>query len=135
MAGILNKQLKAKVIIFRPPNSGLDERFAGLDFVVDSGVHADIRKFASLINIIDVLVSADTFALHVALAFGKKVVILFGPTSAQEVDVFGNGEKIITPLDCVGCYHNNCSKTPNCLEKISPDSVFAAIKRVFNHVI
>jgi len=130
LASILNKKLKTKVIIFRPPDSVLDERFAGLDFVVDSGVHADIRKFASLINIIDVLVSADTFALHVALAFGKKVVALFGPTSAREIDIFGNGEKIIAPLDCVGCYRNNCSKTPNRLESICPESVFAAIKRV-----
>ena len=129
LAGILNKQLKANVLILRAPNSQLDERFAGLDFIIDGGAHPDIREFASLLNLVDLLVTADTFALHVALAFGKKVVVLFGPTSPQEVDVFGKGEKVVAPLDCVGCYRNNCSKTPNCLEKISPDSVFEAIKR------
>jgi len=130
LAGILNKQLKANVLILRAPDSRLDERFADLDFVIDGSVQPDLREFVSLLNLVDVLVTADTFTLHVALAFGKKVVVLFGPTSAQEIDVFGKGEKIVAPLDCVCCYCNNCSKTPNCLEKISPDSVFEAIKRV-----
>lgn len=130
LAGILNKQLKANVLILRAPHSELDERFADLDFIIDGGVHPNLREFASLLNLVDLLVTADTFTLHVALAFGKKVVVLFGPTSAQEVDVFGKGDKIVTPLDCVCCYSNNCSKTPNCLEKISPDSVFEAIKEL-----
>ncbi len=130
LADSLNKQLKANVLILRAPDSQPDKRFADLNYVIDAGIHPNLREFASLLNLVDVLVTADTFALHLALAFGKKVVVLFGPTSSQEVDVFVKGEKIVAPMNCVCCYCNNCFKTPNCLEKISPDSVFEAIKRV-----
>ncbi|GAG20246.1 unnamed protein product, partial [marine sediment metagenome] len=37
LANILNKQLKAKVLILRAPNSKIDERFGGLNFVINGG--------------------------------------------------------------------------------------------------
>ncbi len=98
--------------------------------VVDAGTGHDLRKFFSLVNLCDLLVTGDTMALHVAVALGKKVVALFGPTSAAEIDLYGKGIKISSDLPCVGCYRAGCDVRPTCMEKISVEEVFRAVQEL-----
>src|SRR5207244_3273098 len=53
--------------------------------VVDAGTDHDIRRFAALTECCDVVVTGDTLAMHIALALNRRVVVLFGPTSAPEI--------------------------------------------------
>jgi ADP-heptose:LPS heptosyltransferase len=51
------------------------------------------------------------------------VVALFGPTAAAEVDLQGNGTKILSDLDCLCCYRTTCTRQPSCMERIAPERV------------
>ena len=97
--------------------------------VFDAGWDNEVRHFASLISHCSVVVSGDSLAMHVALAMERRVVILFGPTSHTEIDLFGLGEKVIPNLDCIVCYKNICDCSPNCMDLISVDMVKNAIIR------
>ena len=97
--------------------------------VFDAGWDNDVRHFASLVSYCSVVVSGDSLAMHVALAMERRVVILFGPTSNTEIDLFGLGEKVIPNLDCIVCYKNICDCSPNCMDLISVDMVKNAIIR------
>ena len=97
--------------------------------VFDAGWDNDLRHFASLVGYCSVVVSGDSLAMHIALAMQRRVVILFGPTSHAEIDLFGLGEKIIPDLDCLVCYKNVCDCSPNCMDLISVDMVKNAIFR------
>jgi len=74
------------------------------------------------------VVTGDTTALHLAIGLKKRVLALFGPTCAQEIELYGRGEKIISPLSCVPCYRRSCSVLPNCMEAIRAGEVMKKIR-------
>ena len=43
------------------------------------------------------------------------------------------GEKIAPDLDCLCCYRQTCDKQPNCMQSISVDDVFQAVRRQLDH--
>lgn len=86
-----------------------------------------VRHFASLTSFCDVLVSGDTLAMHIALALGRRVVVMFGPTSAPEIDLFHLGRKVLPDMSCLGCYKATCDFNPNCMQLISSDMVYEAV--------
>lgn len=98
--------------------------------LIDTGCRNSLREFMALVDLCDLLVTGDTMALHVALGLGKKVVALFGPTSAAEIDVYGRGIKITPRMDCVCCYLRECDKKPTCMERISVDTVLRGVKEL-----
>ncbi|MBI5400093.1 glycosyltransferase family 9 protein [Candidatus Saganbacteria bacterium] len=94
----------------------------------NAGVHA-LRGFAGIINTCHSLVSSDSLAMHFAIALQKKLVAFFGPTSPYEIELYGFGEKVVPPLDCRTCYKKTCARKPNCMEEISVNELFEAVKR------
>lgn len=96
--------------------------------LVDTGCGNGLREFMALVGLCDVLVTSDTLGLHAALGLGRKVVGLFGPTSAAEIDVYGRGVKIVAETGCACCYLRACERTPSCMERITAERVRAAVR-------
>lgn len=120
-----------RVALFGGPGERDRNRYiaAACPTVIDTGCdHAEL-EFAALVARANVLVTGDTMALHVAVALDVPCVALFGPTCAQEIDLFGRGEKCVTQLACSPCYRRSCDITPNCMDDITLENVFAAIQR------
>jgi len=113
-----------------PDEQALNARIArACPGVLDTGsTHAELQ-FAALVERCGVVVTGDTMALHVAVALRVPVVALFGPTCAQEIDLFGCGERIVTGLPCSPCYRRECDRTPNCMDDIDLERVLAAVDR------
>jgi heptosyltransferase-2 len=107
-------------------NKILEERCANL--LINTGLHP-VRKFAALVGQVHTLITSDTLALHIGLALGCQVVALFGPTSHSEIVLCSVGEKLFAELDCLGCYLNDCDKSPDCMDLISPEMVLTALER------
>jgi ADP-heptose:LPS heptosyltransferase len=95
----------------------------------DAGCDNELREFAALVKHCTVVLSGDSLAMHVALAVGSRVVVLFGPTSHAEIELFGQGEKVIPDLNCLVCYKEDCDFVPNCMDSISVDAVKQALFR------
>jgi len=95
--------------------------------VVDTGTDNTLREFFALMSLCDLLVTGDTLALHTATALGKKIVALFGPTSANEIEDYGLITKIQSDLDCLVCYKMDCDFDPNCMNSIKPEAIFHKI--------
>jgi heptosyltransferase-2 len=97
--------------------------------LLDPGCDNTVRHFAALLGHCDVAVTGDTLAMHLALALGKRTVVLFGPTSAAEIDLYGLGEKVVPDMTCLSCYKTSCDFVPNCMDLISTDMVERAVLR------
>ena len=97
--------------------------------IIDSGC-MEIKDFAALINSCNLIISGDTLTLHIAIALRKPVVALFGPTCAQEIELYGRGLKIISPKECTPCYRKACKRKPNCMDKIPVEELFNSIAKV-----
>lgn len=101
--------------------------------VLDTGCENTLGQFAALIGLCDLVVTGDTTALHLAIGLKKKVVAIFGPTCAQEIELYGRGEKILSPISCSPCYRRKCDVLPNCMEAITVEEVMKKIRTLLPH--
>ncbi len=99
------------------------------------GGRQTLGQFAAMLSLLDLVVTGDTMALHLAVGLSIPTVAIFGPTSHTEVDLFGRGEKVIAAIDCAPCYRSGCEKNPHCMDAITIDEVLSAVLRVLegNH--
>lgn len=84
----------------------------------------DIETYIDWVNTCKVLVSNDSLGLHIALALGKKVVSVFGPTLASEIEPSANLVKLLPEPLCECDFAAVCCKrgTP-CIATIPVDTV------------
>ncbi len=131
LIGRLRRTLPCSILLLGGPRERDRNREilkAGGEEVIDTGCNNSLTQFAALVNLCDLVVTGDTTALHLAIGLKKSVVALFGPTCAQEIDLYGRGEKVVTPLSCAPCYRRICSLSPNCMEAIRPEDVMIKIE-------
>ena len=95
---------------------------------IDGGLHPSLMEFFTYLNLCDIVVTGDTFALHAALGLKKRVVCLVGPTSAAELELYNQGEILQGSVDCLGCYLTECQKEPTCMQTLHTDMVYNAIR-------
>jgi heptosyltransferase-2 len=98
----------------------------------DVGCDNPVRHFAALLNHCLVVITGDTLAMHLSLALSRRTVVLFGPTSAPEIELYGLGEKVVPAMECLSCYKTSCDFVPNCMDLISTDVVESAVLRQFD---
>ena len=100
--------------------------------IIDTTNTLSLKKFKNLINISDILVSGDTLALHLGIAFKKKIITFFGPTPYQETDLFGLGKKFVRKeLECLSCHDQfPCPWDGRCMTDISSSDVHDEIKKM-----
>lgn len=98
------------------------------DMIIDTGTENTLEQFISIVNRCDILVTSDSLALHVASALKKNVVVFFGPTSPQEIHLYGRGWIWQHEQPC-GCYYRNeCSQPAFCLDDLRVSDVIEQIQ-------
>lgn len=120
VAGPLEKELVRRLTAQLPPT------------VASSGTDRTLRELGALLSQCAVVVTGDSLAMLMAVALKVPVVALFGPTSAAEIELYGRGEKIVAPAECVTCYLTDCDRLPNCMDLIGPETVVAAVNRLLS---
>ena len=91
------------------------------------------KQFASLVEICDVLVCSDSFALHVSIGLGKKTIGLFFCTSPKEIEDYGLLKKIISKmLDNFFPEHMD-KYNEDLVKSITEEQVLSAIKEVLDN--
>ncbi|MBT8392594.1 MAG: glycosyltransferase family 9 protein, partial [Ignavibacteria bacterium] len=96
-------------------------------FLINTGYNNSLVEFAAIVNLCDIIITADTLALHIGTALNKKIIALFGPTSISEINLFGCGIKITAPDDCKCYYNKSCSEEVSCMEKITSGMIMNAV--------
>lgn len=102
------------------------------DAVIDAGCDNTIEEFASLVDISDIFLTSDSLGMHLSVAMNIMTIVLVGPTSPWELDVFGNGRIIYQDMECIGCYLNMCAKDTTCMGSITPELVLKEIENALS---
>ena len=77
------------------------------------------------------LVTSDSLGLHIALALKKPVVVLYGPTNANETYLYGRGAAIYPKgYDCLPCFSPTCHQEVHCLKTVTPEQVEEAFGKL-----
>ena len=119
------------VLLGGPSEEARNERLKANSTVrlFDPGCRNSVRHFGALVGGCDLVVTGDTLAMHLSLALKKRTVVLFGPTSAAEIELYGLGEKVVPDMTCLSCYKTACDFSPNCMDLISVEMVESAVRR------
>ena len=92
-----------------------------------------LSQFFSLVNQCDLIVTAVSMALHVAIGLGKKVVAFNNIFNRNEFEMYGLGEIIEPNLNCLGCFKqkfdSQCT-VAECMTLISPQQILDSISRL-----
>lgn len=100
-------------------NQAIAHRVQSLGIRVFQSPTADgIRDGIASIEAVDLVVSGDSFGLHLAIALKKKTVAWFGPTCAHEIDLYGRGDVVQTLAGCSPCWKRRCSMNPMCYDLV-----------------
>lgn len=83
-----------------------------------------LHQFINLIEQCDLVVTAVTMALHVAIGLDKKVVLFNNIFNRHEFELYGLGE-ILEPGVACSCYYSPVCPN-NCMQYITVDRVFAS---------
>lgn len=106
---------------------------AACPFVVDTGHTNPLNEFIGIVNACDVVVTADSLAMHIAIALEKRVVAVFGSTSDVEIDLYERGERVVAQADCRPCFKKICPLSTDdiaqCMKQLSPTVVAEAVAR------
>ena len=136
LARLAADRLGARVLLLGGPEEALRNRTIAASLadlggrVIDTGTDNPLRGFAAIVGELDAIVTGDTLAMHLAIAQRVPVVAIFGPTCAQEVELYGRGEKVLTAPDCAPCYRKECREAAQrCMDEITPEAVFTAVER------
>lgn len=90
----------------------------------------DIETYIDWINSCRVLVTNDSLGLHIALALGKKVVALFGPTLEAEVAAAPNLIKLLPEAGCECDFAADCCpRSAPCISTIPMDLIASHVDR------
>jgi heptosyltransferase-2 len=95
--------------------------------VINAGIDNDLRHFIAIINALNILVTSDTLALHIGVALRKRIVSFFGPTSAEEIELYNQGIKIKPKSNCYCCYKKKREKREMCIDNIKVEDLVEGV--------
>ena len=80
-----------------------------------------LGQFAGVIRGLDLLVTSDTLALHLAIAQGVPTVSYYAPTSAAEINTFGTGAKVASLSTDYCSYRPDADNSTITAERLLPE--------------
>lgn len=96
--------------------------------------HFPLSQFMNLVNQCDLVVTAVTMALHIAIGLEKRVVLFNNIFNRNEFELYGLGEVLEPEGEC-SCYYAPVCTDPRhapsgCMHALSVETVFRSITRL-----
>lgn len=93
----------------------------------------NLRELTALVERSDVVLCHDSAVMHLAVASGRALVCLIGPTNARRTGPYRReGDVIRLDLDCAPCYLRRLAQCPHdhrCMRDLDVSDVVAATER------
>jgi heptosyltransferase-3 len=104
--------------------------------VINLAGKVSLKELAALIEASRLLISVDSLPLHLASAFKRPLIVLFGPTSDVTWGPWRNphAQVLASPFSCRPCYQDGCggSKKSDCLESLPFTTVWSAVQNILS---
>lgn len=89
-----------------------------------------LKELVTLVKNSSAVVTVDTGPMHIASAFERPTVALFGPTSPERTGPWAGKFKVLkSSLSCSPCFKKKC-ENQICMSKILPEEVKKALNEV-----
>jgi ADP-heptose:LPS heptosyltransferase len=102
--------------------------------VISTPTTLGLRRGACFMDICDIVISGDSFGMHMAIALRKYVIAWFGLSCAVEIELYGRGEKLIPEgLECSPCWKKVCPYNLECIDMIDLNKITALVRNFNKH--
>jgi len=128
VADRLAQEHGAQVLLFTGPGEE-DTREAVLDaakttLIDPQGSTPSIARLKAGIRACDILIGNDSAPRHIAIAFGKPVICIMGPTSPRYTQSpWERGQILRRDVDCGPCQKPTCTTDHRCMTLITAEEV------------
>ncbi len=92
--------------------------------------HFPLQKFMGEVDQCDLVVTAVTMAMHIAIGLKKKIVLFNNIFNKYEFELYGRGEVLEPDFDCNCFYSPTCPN--NCMQYLAADTVFSSCMRLLD---
>ena len=100
------------------------------DRVIPTPTEEGVRRGVCYENVCDVVVTGDSFGMHLAIALKKYVIAWFGLSCWAEIDLFDRGLKLIPEgLWCAPCCKKECPYNLECIQMVDLKRIAGEIRR------
>jgi heptosyltransferase-2 len=97
--------------------------------IISTPTTLGLRRGACFMDICDIVISGDSFGMHMAIALRKYVIAWFGLSCAVEIELYGRGEKLIPEgLECSPCWKRVCPYNLECIDMIDLNKITALVR-------
>ncbi len=101
--------------------------------IINTPTNLGIEYGIAVMDIADIIVTGDTFGMHIGIGLKKRMVVWFNVSCAQEIDLYNRGEKIVSDVECSPCWKRSCDSLI-CLKNIRLDLIYDAIKKEIKNI-
>ena len=112
---------------------GPEEHERNLRLAAATGAHYPgtfpLKDFVGVMDRCDVVVSAVTMAMHLAIGLGKQLVLFNNIFNPAEFELYGRGEIVAPDKECRCFFAPRCREADPCMDTLRPEAVRDAVMR------
>jgi heptosyltransferase-2 len=131
---LLDKK-KYKIALFGGPEDAERNKIIHKKFsnkIINTPVQEGVRKGACYESIADVVITGDSFGMHLAIALKKYVIAWFGVSCWSEIDLYNRGIKLFQKdLECSPCWKMECPYNLECIQQIDLSRILSEVENYF----
>lgn len=103
--------------------------------IINTPTNHGVRRGACYESIPDVIITGDSFGMHLAIALKKYVISWFGLSCWTEIDLYNRGVKLYQEeLFCSPCWKKVCPYDLECIKMIDLDRIVLEVDNYFANI-
>ena len=127
---------KVKIILLGGPedterNEEIYSHFK--DKIINTPTNLGVRMGACFEQLANIVITGDSFGMHLAIALKKYVIAWFGVSCWTEIDLYGRGVKLFQDnLFCSPCWKKVCPYNLECIQMIDLDRIVREVMEYYS---
>jgi heptosyltransferase-2 len=104
--------------------------------IYNTPTNEGVRMGAVYESLADIIVSGDSFGMHLGIAMEKYIVSWFGLSCWTEIDLYDYGVLFYAKgLECAPCWKKVCPNNLECIAQIDLDGIYDAVFNATENII
>lgn len=96
--------------------------------IINTPTTQGIRRGACYMSMPDIVISGDSFGMHLAIALKKYIISWFGLSCHQEIELYDYGVKLYPEgLECSPCWKRKCPYNLECIDLIDLNKIIETV--------
>ena len=102
------------------------------DKIINTPTNSGVRRGACFEEMADLIITGDSFGMHLGIALKKYIIVWFGVSCWTEIDLYDRGIKIFQEnLFCSPCWKKVCPYNLECIQMIDMDKIISEVNSYF----